>query len=223
MCSGGAVESGYAVARSFADKWNKETWVTEWGPMFAWGSDLGMSLYMARQIIESVNIMGASAWCYWQPIDSYFAWTLVNVSRWDVNAPLDYVFSKKYFILKQFSWNAGPGSYALNLNATSDCRHGVAAFYDLSKRSLSIFAVNQQPGNRSMVFNLQGYRQVVTTIPISTTHYRTSLLENFAQAAAPSADLSAPFQLDLLGRSFSTVVISNIAPADSPLFKPKKK
>jgi len=43
-----------------------QSWVSEWGPLVCSGRDLELALYMARTIIESVNIMGASAWVYWQ-------------------------------------------------------------------------------------------------------------------------------------------------------------
>ena len=43
-----------------------QSWVSEWGPLAVSGRDLEVALYMVRTIIEAINIMGASAWVYWQ-------------------------------------------------------------------------------------------------------------------------------------------------------------
>lgn len=168
---------------------------------------------MARQIIESVNYMGATAWCYWQPIDAFFLWSLVNVTKWDTQNPGDIVFSKKYFVLQHFTWNVSPGSRAINVSSAVDCRHGAAAFYDPSTRSVSIFAVNQQGAGRSLYFSLRSFRKANPRSPVEFIHYRTSLLEDFAQVAPPNATLRQQFRLPLLAKSFSTLVITNVAPS----------
>jgi len=142
--SGAQVESSYQNARNLSLTVGQGSVGLQWGPLYVSGSDLGVSLFMARQIIESVNYMGATAWCYWQPIDAYFLWSLINVTKWDNNGPGEIVFSKKYFVLQHFTWNVSPGSRAIAISSTVDCRHGAAAFYDPSTRSISIFAVNQE-------------------------------------------------------------------------------
>lgn len=218
------IERAYGRAKNLSATWGKEVWVSEWGPLYVAGSDLGVSLFMARQIIESVNYMGATAWCYWQPIDSFFLWSLINVTKWDTQNPGEVVFSKKYFILQHFTWNVSPGSRAIPISSAVDCRHGAAAFYDPATRSVSIFAVNQQNAGRSVHFNLQSFRRVNTKSPVEFIHYRTSLLEDFAQVEPPpNATLAQPFRLPLLARSFSTVVITNVAPSNSPIFNKKPR
>ncbi|CAI7891618.1 unnamed protein product [Closterium sp. NIES-54] len=46
----------------------KEVWVSEVGPMWVTGNDVGVMLFTARQIVQAVNIMGGSAWIFWQAV-----------------------------------------------------------------------------------------------------------------------------------------------------------
>ncbi|CAI5979395.1 unnamed protein product [Closterium sp. NIES-64] len=83
----------------------KEVWMSEVGPMWVVGNDVGVMLFIARQIVQAVNTMGASAWIFWQAVsgvatnpDAFLKWGLLAVRIYRLNdtevKPLDLVMSK---------------------------------------------------------------------------------------------------------------------------------
>lgn len=88
---------------------SKRLWMSEYGD----GEGSGMTL--ARTITEDLNHLRPTAWVYWQPVEPYSAWGLVNGaygSASDETSPTRgqplWVYTK-YYVLAQFSRFLRPG------------------------------------------------------------------------------------------------------------------
>ncbi|CAI6006080.1 unnamed protein product [Closterium sp. NIES-64] len=102
------VEGTYVSMARMAIGLGKEVWVSEVGPMWVGGGQIDVALFLARSAIQSINIMGASAWIYWQAINGASE-TNVNAIKWglftipfnrlsnETAPPLDIVLTKKVF------------------------------------------------------------------------------------------------------------------------------
>ncbi|CAI7883275.1 unnamed protein product [Closterium sp. NIES-54] len=71
-------EGRYGSIRDTGKKLGKEVWVSEAGALGKNGSFWDLSLYMARNVIESVNIMEASAYHVWQAYDFAAHWSCID-------------------------------------------------------------------------------------------------------------------------------------------------
>jgi len=123
-------EWAYNAVRNVAEQYSKEAWVTEWSPLQRAGkTTLIFQMFMAKvEIIEAVNIMRASAWVYWQAIDTTETYTLFNV-RWNPASSYPHVLKKKYYTPLHFTTFATPGSVAIPPDSTT-CQHCMTSFYD---------------------------------------------------------------------------------------------
>ncbi|CAI5476692.1 unnamed protein product [Closterium sp. Yama58-4] len=150
----------YTHMKRLARSLQKEVWVSESGPLLRDGSAYDLSLYMMRNIIESVNILEASAYSYWQIYDGSDKWSLIRID-WDhppgYTGPFDApVLLKRFWMLKQFTDLVRPGS--LPLVVPSKCQHTVAAFYSTEKRTVSLFIVIQRAEDATLDVRLTGFK-----------------------------------------------------------------
>ncbi|CAI7883451.1 unnamed protein product, partial [Closterium sp. NIES-54] len=112
----------YVAMKVLAKSLGKEIWVSESGPLNKFGNAYDLSLYMMRNVIETVNILGISAYVYWQIFDPNDTWSLISLN-----------------------WYYPPGyTGSRPLMVPMACRHTVAAFYSNEKRTVSVFIVNQR-------------------------------------------------------------------------------
>jgi len=162
----------YTRAAAAAATFSKELHMTEWGPDGCEGTDLGLALYMSRIIATSVNVMKASSWSYWQPIDIEKKWTLIEMS-WNASAPFKYNLTKRYNALRQWTNLVPPGSIPITLQSPNYCFYCTAAFYIPCKKQVVLFAVNQQSKDYPRSFN-QRVSEGGSEHPISFALYRTS-------------------------------------------------
>lgn len=115
----------------------KRLWMSEYGD----GDGSGMTL--ARTITEDLNHLRPSAWIYWQPVEPYSAWGLVNGAYGNASdeksstrgEPLWIYY--KYYVFAQFSRFLRPG---YKLLGSSDGNTVVA--YSSSEKQLVLVSVN---------------------------------------------------------------------------------
>ncbi|GJP54585.1 hypothetical protein CLOM_g13657 [Closterium sp. NIES-68] len=146
----------YTRMKVLAKALGKSIWVSESGPLNKLGSSYDLSLYMMRNVIESVNILEASAYVYWQVFDPNEAWSMFGLN-WSYppgyTGPTDPPTKlKRFWMFKQFTDLASQGS--LPLWVPRKCRHTVAAFYSRGRRSVSVFIVNQRVKDRKVIVGL---------------------------------------------------------------------
>ena len=185
---------------------SKEVWISEWGPMYHSGEQLDLALFMARRIVESVNYLKASAWTYWQVLDTNDDWTVIKMD-WTSQDPLPPVrLTKKFLVLRQFTPAGRPGSRPLGIWAPFG--HSVAMFYDDAAKELGIVLVNQQSDDSELQLTLPSQWQVNVGGESAVTMWRTSPWEDCKKVKYRGG--VQPFQLVSPGRSVSTFIVSNV-------------
>ncbi|GJP83615.1 hypothetical protein CLOP_g13746, partial [Closterium sp. NIES-67] len=186
------------------------------------GGDIDVALFMARSAIQAINIMGASAWIYWQAINGASA-TNRNAIKWglftipfnrlsnETAPPLDIVFSKKFFVLKQLAQGSPRGSHPLQVDAGNGCHHCVAAFYHPTRQFVSIFIVNQQDTSYDLDFSFVSFGRFDPESLCQMEMWRTSPTEDASLIASQSyADMPGSFSATALGLSITSIVFSNV-------------
>ena len=199
--------NAYWSMRKLAQQRRRPMFLSEWGPLGPDGKDLDIALFMGRRIVEAVNILGVSAWFYWQPIDSVPFWSLINID-WSspaADAPFPIGFSKKYWVLRHFTTYAKPGSMQMSVSNWT-CAHCVAAFYHPVAHTLSLFIVNQQQWRVPVTLDLSAWR-ATSTAP-SVTARRTSYYENMAKIAVRT--VGRKIVLTALGQSLTSLVVTGV-------------
>ncbi|CAI5534024.1 unnamed protein product, partial [Closterium sp. Naga37s-1] len=204
----------------------KEVWMSEVGPMWVTGNDVGVMLFTARQIVQAVNIMGASAWTFWQAVsaivgtnpDYFLKWGLLAIRHYRLNdtevKPLDLVISKKLYMLQQFVRGAPRGSLPLRIDTSDGCHHCIAAFFQPDQHFVSIFIVNQRNTTLSATIQFEDFVLFDTAQECVLETYRTSATENNTLVATQSyTDVPASIQVAALGSSMTSVVLRNVDPA----------
>ncbi|CAI7897628.1 unnamed protein product, partial [Closterium sp. NIES-53] len=202
----------------------KEVWVSEVGPMWVGGNDVGVMLFTARQIVQTINIMGASAWIFWQAVsgvatnpDAFLKWGLIAIRIYRLNdtevKPLDLVISKKLYMLQQFVQGAARGSLPLRIDTSDGCQHCIAAFFHPDQHFVSIFIVNQRDTTHSATFQIEDFVPFQTGQACVLETYRTSATENNTLLATQSySDVPVSIQVAALGSSMTSVVLRNVDP-----------
>ncbi|CAI5930489.1 unnamed protein product [Closterium sp. NIES-64] len=202
----------------------KEVWMSEVGPMWVVGNDVGVMLFTARQIVQAVNIMGASAWIFWQAVsgvatnpDAFLKWGLLAIRIYRLNdtevKPLDLVISKKLYMLQQFVRGAPRGSLPLRIDTSGGCQHCIAAFFHPDQHSVSIFIVNQRDTPHTATFQFEKFEPFDAGQECVLETYRTSATENNTLVATQSySDVPASIQVAALGSSMTSVVLRNVDP-----------
>ncbi|CAI5529415.1 unnamed protein product [Closterium sp. Naga37s-1] len=190
----------------------KEVWVSEIGPMWVGGEDTDVGLFMARSAIQAINIMGASAWIYWQAINPYLPnnpnsakWGLFTITHNNVSdpavVPLEITFSKKFHMMKQMARASPRGSMPLRIETTNGCHHCVASFFNPDKNFISIYIVNQDGDDYSITFEFEFFGLMDGSRPCVVEVQRTSTSEDaeasflfvcLASAALLSAAAATP-------------------------------
>lgn len=150
-------------------------------------SDLELALLQARSIVQIINVAGASAWLYWQPLAPSNNYWPPSYSRnyglirlnYGYDLPFNPTRTRQYYVQLHFSKGFPAGTRFLTL--PDSIARSVLAGYHPQRRWLTIAAVNQQTVATSLRIgkvrglrfrNLQG-RQVRTVI------FRTSDTERY--------------------------------------------
>ena len=139
----------------------KPLWMSEYGD----GDGSGMVL--AQTITEDLTYLQPTAWIYWQPVEPYSAWGLVNghyadsPSQPDRGAPA-WVYTK-YYVMAQFTRFLRPGNILLGSND-----HNSVVAYDPRHHLLSLITVNY--GNAQPIhFDLSGVPQLGNAASVTQT------------------------------------------------------
>ncbi|CAI7921602.1 unnamed protein product, partial [Closterium sp. NIES-53] len=189
------VEQTYVSMARMAIGLGKEVWVSEVGPMWVGGGQIDVALFLARSAIQSINIMGASAWIYWQAINGASE-TNVNAIKWglftipfnrlsnETAPPLDIVLTKKFYVLKQLAQGSPRDSLPVQIDSSNGCHHCVAAFYHPIKHFISIFIVNQQDSSYDLTFTFTAFGLLDPLSPCTMEMWRTRV----RVASATNAD-----------------------------------
>lgn len=214
-----ATEDPYLRIRDQARALGKAVWQTEWTFLQVAGADMDLGTALAKNIIESVNFMGASAYLFWQAIDFSMRFSLLGI-RWDPDQLNSYphVRTKKFWVMKQFTELAPKGSVALPPSTSAQCSHSLTSFYDPSSRTLAFFVVNQRLKDEVVTIRLQGFRPAPPgqAKRMEVDAYRTSTDENYEYLGYLPWEFGTPLTVTAIGRSVTTFVFLNVEPIKLP-------
>lgn len=146
---------------------------------------------------------------YGQAIDPFASWTLIEV-KWNAKKPFPYRISKKYWVLKQFTRHAVPGTFPLPLAARDACEHTVASFFHKRKRYVAVFIVNQQSSKRHVRIDLSGFKEYRSGRPCSIHRVTTSLYSNLVLNDVGSQCPPTSITVTVPRLCFTTIYITNV-------------
>ena len=165
--------TGAGNLKSEANTMKRPLWVTEYGD-----SD-GSGLTMARYIYNGIYSMGASAWCYWQVVDSASGWGfLLNSLLATTNSKYSdsYTINEKFYTMGQFSEFVRPGCNFVSVSDTN-----TLAAWNPANGTLVLVVVNNNTSALNVTYNLTDFanyfRQVTAT--------QTASGENMATLSPP--------------------------------------
>ncbi len=116
---------------------NKPIRISEYGDNDADGMTL------AHTIIQDINYLKPSSWVYWQAIEPYSSWGLINSNyydpktEFDVNRGIPYKINNKYYLFSQFTRYLRPNDIVIGSND----KNTIVAF-DSAKKQLKFITVN---------------------------------------------------------------------------------
>ncbi|GJP54589.1 hypothetical protein CLOM_g13661 [Closterium sp. NIES-68] len=202
----------YIAMNVLAKSLGKNIWVSESGPLNKFGSSYDLSLYMMRNVIESVNLLEVSAYVYWQIFDPNEAWTVLGLNWY---YPPDYTGTvdpptklKRFWMFKQFTDLVRPGSRPLLVPRL--CRHTVAAFYSNQGRTVSVFIVNQRVRDKVVNVVLSRYNLNVGGTTQALIR-RTTYGEDNAESTVEIQGTSKPKVSVLVeGQTFVSVTFTHV-------------
>ncbi|GJP37810.1 hypothetical protein CLOM_g22217 [Closterium sp. NIES-68] len=199
----------YLKVRDMAKRLGKEVWVSESGHLGRGGHPYDLSLYVARTVIEAVNMLHASAFVYWMAYDPDIGWAIV---RFPWTYPAGYsgpipepVLSKRYYMFKMLTSLVKQGSRPLVM--PPKCRHGMAGFYNAADRTVSVFVVNQKPKDAQLSVSLAGFRINVNGRTKAVVR-RTSWSQDMAEVVLSQGKAVATVTIQ--GRSFVSLHFTNV-------------
>ena len=140
-------------------------WVSEYGDRDASG------MRMARRIHDDITKMGVRAWVYWQLVDSASGWGfLYNPLTTNADGfTTQYVISKKFYVMGQFSKFIRPGCNIISVSDTN-----TLAAFNPSDEKLTLVTVNSSDASIKITYNLSRFETNDSHVAI----YRTSVDEN---------------------------------------------
>lgn len=150
---------------------SKRLWVSEYGD----GEGGGMTL--AQTITEDLTYLRPTAWVYWQPVEPYSAWGLVNGAYGNAADETSPTRAQpawtyyKYYVFAQFTRFLRPGYKIIGNND-----HNSVAAYDSTSKKLVLITVNY--GNaQNIVYDLTSLGQITgTSAAVTATNTNGSKL-----------------------------------------------
>jgi galactan endo-1,6-beta-galactosidase len=180
----------------------KKLWMSEFGD----GDGGGMAL--AQSITEDINSLRASAWIYWQPIEPYSGWGLIN-AKYDKpedqfaaeRAKPTWIY-QKYYTFAQFTRFLRPGNQMLGTND-----HNTICGYDSVNRKLVFITVNY--GNaQPITYDLSSFSRVGATASVTVTN--TAGSKRLAASSLPLAGKS--FTIEAEPNSVCSIIVDGAKP-----------
>jgi galactan endo-1,6-beta-galactosidase len=135
--------------------WSKRLWVSEYGDRDYTG------MWMADTIMRDLYGLRPTGWCYWQPIEPFSGWGLINA---DYSSGELTAVNRKFFVYGQFTRYLRPGYQIIDI---SD--HNSVAAYDAHHKRLIIITLNF--GTAQYVgYDLSAFRSIGSTFKwVATT------------------------------------------------------
>ncbi|MDH4391462.1 MAG: RICIN domain-containing protein [Aquabacterium sp.] len=168
---------------------DKRLWLSEYG------DGDGSGLFLAQSILADINQLRASAWVYWQPLEAFSAWGLVNGQFGgpaDENSPTRgqplWMYTK-YYAFAQFSRFLRPGYKVIG---STDGRTVVA--HDAPNRKLVLITLNEGPA-QTITYDLNRFAGVnagAATVTTTTFDGRQLLVQSTATLNGKTLNLAAP-------------------------------
>jgi len=184
--------------RDLAASLHKPLWVSEYGDCDATGMN------QARRIHDDIAMMGASAWIYWQVVDSGTCWGLLanpEVASTNSNYTTNYTIHESFYVIGQFSQFIRPGCQILNVGDANSL-----AAYNPTNSTLAIVTVNDSTNSFNVTYDLSAFSRLPPQVSLS----RTSGSENMAPLA-PLPVNNRRFISAILAESVTTHVLTNVA------------
>ncbi len=175
----------------------KRLWMSEYGD----GDESGMTL--ARTIIEDLNWLRPTAWIYWQPVEPYSAWGLVNADYQESPTLADRgkprrVYTK-YYVFAQFSRFLRPGCRLIGSN---DPNSVVA--YDAASQQLILIILSEIP--QQLDYDLSAFATLGATADVTRT--QADGRASFITTTLPIKDKK--LSLQATGKAVSSLVIKDV-------------
>lgn len=197
----------------------KPLWQSEFG-----GPD-GSGLEMARNIILDIRELKPNAWVYWQPVEPYSGWGMINAKYVDTKDQIDPAaktelirVNRKFFVYGQFTRCIRPGMHLVDIGD----ENSVAA-YDSATRRLVIVTVTGNTRS-SIQYDLSKFQALGSTVErIATTTAPGNDVPDWKQHrdTVNLARGDKSFTSDLYPKSVYTFVLENVTPSGSASAAPR--
>ncbi|WP_283655948.1 glycoside hydrolase [Paenibacillus sp. RC334] len=184
--------------RNAATSDNKHLWTSEYGDGDASG------LTMSRTILKDIRNMGASAWVYWQAVDSAEGWGFFKNILNDTQTT-SYTVNQKYYVMGNYSKFIRPGYKIIGMTDAN-----TLAAYDASSGKLVLVITNSEPTDTTVTYDLSRF----TSTGASAQVFRTSSSENL-KTLANIAVQDKKLTVTAKAGSVTTYVISGMSYMDS--------
>ncbi|MDN8588502.1 hypothetical protein B2I21_30605 [Chryseobacterium mucoviscidosis] len=157
--------SNRASLRNTATSTGKHLWTSEYGDGDASG------LTMSRTILKDIRNMGASAWVYWQAVDSADGWGFFK-NVLNNTQTTSYTVNQKYYVMGNYSKFIRPGTKIIGMSDAN-----TLAAYDASSGKVVLVTTNSDSSDTAVTYDLSQF----TSVGSSAQVYRTSSTEKLQQ------------------------------------------
>ncbi|WP_179282949.1 MULTISPECIES: RICIN domain-containing protein [Paenibacillus] len=157
--------SNRASLRNTATSAGKHLWTSEYGDGDASG------LTMSRTILKDIRNMGASAWVYWQAVDSADGWGFFK-NVLNNTQTTSYTVNQKYYVMGNYSKFIRPGTKIIGMSDAN-----TLAAYDAASGKVVLVTTNSDSSDTAVTYDLSQF----TSVGSSAQVYRTSSTEKLQQ------------------------------------------
>ncbi|MHA7582338.1 RICIN domain-containing protein [Paenibacillus vandeheii] len=157
--------SNRASLRNTATSAGKHLWTSEYGDGDASG------LTMSRTILKDIRNMGASAWVYWQVVDSADGWGFFK-NVLNNTQTTSYTVNQKYYVMGNYSKFIRPGTKIIGMSDAN-----TLAAYDAASGKVVLVTTNSDSSDTAVTYDLSQF----TSVESSAQVYRTSSTEKLQQ------------------------------------------
>lgn len=177
--------------------WNSE--VTLGGSNSHDHNDISSAMEQSLKILDDINNMGVTAWCYWQAVEDEAGGHNHGLIHANFTGTENYWLTKQYYTMGQYTKYVKPGYTIIGTSSGN-----VLAALDTTGNQLVLVATNNGSGSKDFSFDLSTFTSVGTT----ATATRTSQNENHQSISSPSIQ-NGVLSYTAPGKSVTTFVIGN--------------
>ncbi|MFE6076809.1 RICIN domain-containing protein [Paenibacillus sp. NPDC057886] len=185
--------SNRASLRNTATSAGKHLWTSEYGDGDASG------LTMSRTILKDIRNMGASAWVYWQAVDSADGWGFFK-NVLNNTQTTSYTVNQKYYVMGNYSKFIRPGYKIIGMSDAN-----TLAAYDAASGKVVLVTTNSDSSDTAVTYDLSQF----TSVGSSAQVYRTSSTEKLQQLTNINIQ-NKKFTATAKAGSVTTYVISGV-------------